>query len=340
MLTRIAAIHIKSLAQHGASLTEARYFIDATIHASLLYRTSIVPLRPEDINKLDRMCIHALQRQSRISTSSPLWFWLASAEAGGASYDSLYRKTLTAQLFQVILWLTDPENPPISTTLRARLAAHGLQYSLPTSPLFLPPAARPPPLSTSRRPKRAPLSFCEALYAHCYARGIQLTTVAPTPPPSLLPRISLEPSTPTLRESLPPEIWAEVAPHLRAFDLLYISDICDPLNGRLLSFASLQRQASERSGATAASNTSHGQDPAWYHHLSAHLRDPDSHPPRLRTASSFPITPSHSSEYSALPPTALPSPPPPPPPQSPPWYPRSSRGDAHLHRRLPPQKRE
>lgn len=94
---------LTTTAAKAASLAETRYIIDTVAHASLLYRTTAIPLAPAVLNAIDTTCIHALQRSSQVSSTSPLWLWPASPTAGGGSYDSLYRKTITAQLTNLTL---------------------------------------------------------------------------------------------------------------------------------------------------------------------------------------------------------------------------------------------
>ena len=68
---------LTTAAAKAASLAETRYIIDTVVvHASLLYRTTAIPLAPAVLNAIDTTCIHALQRSSQVSPTSPLWLWL------------------------------------------------------------------------------------------------------------------------------------------------------------------------------------------------------------------------------------------------------------------------
>ena len=87
----------------AATLAESRHLIGTVAHASLIFRTTAMPLSPATLNALDSTCIHTLQRRSLFSSTSSMWLWPAPAEVGGGDYDSLYRKTLTAQLTNLTL---------------------------------------------------------------------------------------------------------------------------------------------------------------------------------------------------------------------------------------------
>jgi hypothetical protein len=234
--------------------------IGSTVHPSLLYRTAIVPLTPAAITSLDRACLHAQQRQAHMSTSSPLWMWAAHASVGGTEYDSLYRKTVEAQLTSITLWLTDPATPPTTLAIHARLAAHGLTYGLPLSPLFLAPEHRPPPKPIN---KNKPLTLCEALYGHCHHLGIRLIgDHPPAIPPRWAPRahpLAVQPIRTCITDK---DVWAEAEEGLRTLDILYITDITGP-TGQMLTYEETTHRSlpGKRCKVT----------PRWYDRLKQHL---------------------------------------------------------------------
>ena len=259
---------------------------------------------------MTRLSIHSLQRHAHVPTTFSLWLWPAEASDSGGQFDTLYRKSLTAQLFQLLLWTTDPSpSSPIRNAILARLAAHGLSYHMDCSPLFLPPASRPPPrcLSTKRRTRH--LTFCETLYAHCYLLGIQLNS---STPPRLLPKFS-----PRLPNSAPPLLLRTLCqsaadqklifPHLASRDLLFVSDILDSTSGHPLSYNELRGRHCLGPKKRPSTST-----PAWFSRLLQLIlaETPNPQPP---------LCARHTTTYGTLAPTPILMPPTPSPaPQRPP----------------------
>ena len=229
-LLSVARTLTKTLASRNTSLVEARYLIDTTVHASIGYRTAVVPLPPAHLDHLDRICIQALKRSARLPATAPAWQWPAAPAAGGAEYRSLYQKTFDSQLMLLSLWLADPNQGPLHHAIIARLTAHGLQYGLPTSPILLPPNARPPPHPLPK--KCISLTFCEALYHHCHRYG---THIHFHEPPRLPARHTFGVDPPAaLSEQL---IWSHTPEHLKtdkygryakSLNLLYLPDLLIP----------------------------------------------------------------------------------------------------------------
>ena len=297
-LHSIARTLLHTSRERNASLAEFRYILDMTIHSSLLYRTTIVPLSQDTILELDRRCVSGLKHHAHMPRASSSWMWLAPATEGGAEHDTLLRKTVTAQLTNFVLWLTNPLTPTTTHALYSRLAAHGRAHGLPTSPLFMPAGDRPTPL-----PKRTKLTMCEALYAHCFELGVQLCAVQPPTLPPRFPSSLSKASAPLpIRLAVADEeLWVDLAPHLQAHDILYISDIATS-NRTLVAYQTLHTQ---KTGSTRAAT----RLPEWYCKLRRQLTD-DKPPFAIHDSllEGAPFTSRHTLRYTETTPSYLPQP--------------------------------